>query len=282
MIRDPAMLSYLNNNASRKPNPNENLARELMELFTLGEGKYTEQDVKNAARALTGYSYSSIYDQRYVFKRQNHDTEEKTIFGKTGRLNGDDLVDLILTQPAAGSFIAAKFWRMLIGEIDSAEVKLAHHAFVFRQSDFDIKTLYRSILDSEDFWHEDNRTTLVKSPASLTIGTIRSTGKLPLNWENLAQDLGEMGQSLFERPNVAGWRGGMAWITPARLLSRKKWLKSFTANVADKLQESATETTSVMYSTMKSDSLGENTITCLLYTSPSPRDQRGSRMPSSA
>jgi len=232
IIRDPAMLNYLDNNGSRKSNPNENLARELMELFTLGEGNYTEQDVKNAARALTGYSYSQMYDQRFVFKNWNHDTTEKTIFGMNGYFNGDDLVDLILEQPAVGSFIAAKFWQMLIGEIDTESSELTPHAAAFRQSDYDIKTLYRSILASDDFWHIDNRATMIQSPVSLTIGAIRSTGILPSNWKALPLRLAEMGQHLFEPPNVAGWPGGNTWVAPGRLLSRQNWLARFaTANI---------------------------------------------------
>lgn len=108
IIRDPAMLNYLDNNTSIKQKPNENLAREIMELFTLGEGNYTESDIKNAARTLTGYSYSDIYNMKFVFKNWTHDTKNKKIFGKTGKFDGDDLVDLILEQPEAARFITAK------------------------------------------------------------------------------------------------------------------------------------------------------------------------------
>ena len=183
IIRDPAMLNYLDNNASRKVRPNENLGRELMELFSLGEGAYTESDVKNAARALTGYSYSEIYDQRFLFKHWDHDRSRKTIFGKSGKFDGDDLVDLILQKPEAARFIAAKFWRAFVGPIDTGSNTLTPHAIAFRQADYDIKTLYKSILLSKDFWHPDNRASIVQSPVSLTVGAIRSTGILPQNWQ---------------------------------------------------------------------------------------------------
>ena len=102
------MLNYLDNNNSKKQKPNENLAREILELFTLGEGNYTEADIKNAARALTGYSFSNVFDMRFVFNEWTHDKKNKTIFGKTGKFNGDDLVDLILEQPAAARYITAR------------------------------------------------------------------------------------------------------------------------------------------------------------------------------
>ena len=225
IIRDPAMLNYLDNNNSKKQKPNENLAREILELFTLGEGNYTESDIKNAARALTGYSFSNIYDMQFVFENWSHDKKDKTIFGKTGNFNGDDLVDLILEQPEAARFITAKMWRLLVGDINSTDDKLTAHASAFRDSDYEIKTLYKSILLSNDFWHTDNRASIVQSPVSLSIGAIRSSGILPPDWQTLPAKLQLMGQHLFEPPNVAGWPGGSSWITPGRLLARLEWLE---------------------------------------------------------
>lgn len=233
VIRDPAMLNYLDNNASFKGNPNENFAREIMELFTLGEGNYSEQDIKNAARALTGYGYSQLYDQRFVFKEWNHDKRDKTIFGQSGNFDGDDLVDLILQQPAAARFITGKLWRVFIGDVDNNSDKLTTVANTFRQSDYDLKTLYRSLLTSEDFWHSDNRAGVVQSPVSLTVGAIRTTGILPANWQTLPGRQADMGQHLFEPPNVAGWSGGETWISPGRLLTRLDWLAEFADNPAD-------------------------------------------------
>jgi len=225
IIRDPAMLNYLDNNNSKKQKPNENLAREILELFTLGEGNYTESDIKNAARALTGYSYAETYDMRFVFKQWTHDAGEKELFGRTGKFDGDDLIDLILEQPATARFITAKLWRILVGDIDKTNDKLTVHANAFRSSDYEIKTLYRSILLSEDFWHPNNRATIVQSPVSLAIGAIRSTGILPSDWQTLPSRLEQMGQFLFEPPNVAGWPGGASWIAPGRLLARLEWLE---------------------------------------------------------
>ena len=227
IIRDPAMLNYLDNNTSKKQKPNENLAREIMELFSLGEGSYTESDIKNAARALTGYSFSPTYDMRFVFNPRDHDDGEKTIFGKTGKFNGDDLVDLILEQPEAARYITTKLWRMLISDIEITDARLTEHASAFRNSDYDIKTLYQSLLISDAFWQQSNRASQVKSPVALTVGTIRSTGILPKDWQTLAQHQRQMGQYLFEPPNVAGWSIGASWITPGRLLTRLEWLERF-------------------------------------------------------
>jgi len=225
IVRDPAMLDYLDNNVSKKNKPNENLARELLELFSLGEGNYTESDVKNSARALTGYTFSSVRNMQFVFRSNQHDNNQKTIFGVTGNFNGDDLVDLILAQPEAATFIAAKMWREYISDIDLDDERLKIHADRFRQSNYDIKTLYAGLLNSDDFWHPDNRNALIQSPLSLTIGAIRTTGVLPKDWQALPQQVALMGQDIFEPPNVAGWTGGEAWITPGRLLTRMDWLE---------------------------------------------------------
>ena len=248
IIRDPAMLNYLDNNNSNKSKPNENLARELMELFSLGEGNYTEQDVKNAARALTGYAIEGTNDQRFMFRYWAHDDSVKSIFGKTGKFNGDDLIDLILAQPAAAHFITAKFWHELVSNAKPQNEQLEPHAVAFRESDYDIKTLYTSLLLSDDFWHKDNRATIVQSPVSLTIGTIRSTGILPSDWQILPSTLAQMGQQLFDPPNVAGWPGGGAWVTPGRLLTRLEWLKSLVAQTKNTRSDSAAGTVNMMAS----------------------------------
>ena len=162
---------------------------------------------------------------QFVFENWSHDKKDKTIFGKTGNFNGDDLVDLILEQPEAARFITAKMWRLLVGDINSTDDKLTAHASAFRDSDYEIKTLYKSILLSNDFWYTDNRASIVQSPVSLSIGAIRSSGILPPDWQTLPAKLQLMGQHLFEPPNVAGWPGGSSWITPGRLLARLEWLE---------------------------------------------------------
>ena len=220
LVRDAAMLNYLDNDRSRKEQPNENLARELMELFVLGEGNYTEQTVKDVARALTGYSYNRMRHFEFEFKPWDHDNSVKNVLGRQGRFNGDNIVDILLAQPAAANFVASKFWNVYISDFNEDPEEIKRIANVFRKSDFDIKVLLRETLASEAFWAEDNRATIVKSPIDLMIGSIRSTGNLPDWWASLPNRLASIGQNLFEAPNVAGWPGGADWMTPSRLLMR--------------------------------------------------------------
>lgn len=264
IIRDPAMLNYLDNNGSRKVKPNENLAREILELFTLGEGNYTESDIKNAARALTGYSYSEVYDLRFVFAYWDHDTTEKTLFGQNGNFNGDDLIDLILLQPAAANFIAGKFWTTFVASTPADIITLQRHATAFQQSDYDIKTLYKSILMSQEFWSAENRASLVQPPVPLTIGTIRSTGIIPADWQTLPNQLSQMGQKLFDPPNVAGWPENEAWITPGRLLTRLEWLERLaqpsTSTSSDAMTMDAKANNTMTMSNMSGDSMAMNSM----------------------
>lgn len=220
IIRDPAMLDYLDNDRNRKESPNENLARELMELFTLGEGQYDEATVKEAARALTGYSFTKEGDFSFDFRPWSHDGGRKNLFGKRGRYDGDDLVDIILEQPAAAEFIAGKFWQAFISEIHQDAGQISDIADLFRASDYDIKTLMAAILSSQGFWDEKHRATIVKSPVDLLVGTVRTTGYLPANWAQMTSMSKNLGQQFYGQPNVAGWPGGASWITPARLLNR--------------------------------------------------------------
>ena len=160
IIRDAAMLEYLDNRNSHKKSPNENLARELMELFTLGEGNYSESDVKNAARALTGYTLAPTHDMQFRFDPQRHDHSKKTLFGQTGQFNGDDLVRIILEQPQSARFIAKRFWHFYmandITDSDSQNLKVNRAieslADKFRSSNYSISVLLRTLLESKEFW----------------------------------------------------------------------------------------------------------------------------------
>ena len=224
MVRDPAMLNYLDNDRSRKEQPNENLARELMELFILGEGNYTEKDVKEVARALTGYGYNRIRNLEFEFKPWDHDKGRKSILGQRGRFKGEQVVDILLSKPEAAEFITKRFWNVYISEFNNAPEEVSRIAAVFRDSEYDIPVLLRTILTSEHFWADANRATVVKSPVDLLIGTIRTTGTLPEWWPTLPNRLATIGQNLYEAPNVAGWPGGADWMTPSRLLLRNEMI----------------------------------------------------------
>jgi len=222
VAKDPAMVVYLDNVSNRKGQPNENFAREVMELFTLGEGHYSEHDIKEAARAFTGWSLDrSAGSFRYY--RVLHDNGEKTVLGRTGRLTGEDVLDVLLAQPATAEFITAKLWREFISpQPDHAAVQRI--AGLFRASGYDIKTVMRALLTSEHFYASANRAILIKSPVELVVGTLRQFDMHPADLRAVAFSTRQLGQDLFAPPNVKGWPGGEAWINSTSLLARRQLL----------------------------------------------------------
>ena len=220
--KDPAMVVYLDAATNRRGQPNENFAREVMELFTLGEGKYGEGDIREAARAFTGWSIE-LETGEYLFRRRQHDDAEKTVLGRSGNLRGEDVLDILLAQPATAEFVAAKLWREFVSpQPDPAGV--ARVAGVFRASGYDTRSALRTLLMTEEFWAPENRAALIKSPAELVAGTLRQFeigfGD-PLPFVLLLRALG---QDILSPPNVKGWAGGEAWINSTTLLARKQFL----------------------------------------------------------
>lgn len=225
IIRDPAMLNYLDNRSNKKQSPNENLAREMLELFTMGEGNFDEFQVREAARSLTGYGVAEARNMSFRFESWPHDKATKILFGQKGKFNGDDLVDAILKQPAVAETIAQLYWRTFISETAVDQPTVLELARQFRDSSYDLELLYRQTLMSGAFWRMDNRGTIIKSPVDLLVGSIRSVGFVPDTWSSLPARLASLGQNLFEPPNVAGWPGGADWITPDRLYNRAQGLQ---------------------------------------------------------
>lgn len=222
VARDPAMVLYLDNASNRKGNPNENFARELMELFTLGEGHYTERDIKEAARAFTGWSIDRDTGEFRIYPRQ-HDDGEKTVLGRSGRLNGDDVLDILLKQPATAEFITTKLWREFVSpQPEPAEVRRL--AAVFRDSGYDIRALLRAMLTSEAFFATRNRAVLVKSPVEFVVGTLHQFDIHPADLRPAALLVRNLGQDLFAPPNVKGWPGGETWINSSTLLARRQFV----------------------------------------------------------
>jgi uncharacterized protein (DUF1800 family) len=223
VARDPAMVIYLDNASNRKAQPNENFAREVMELFTLGEGHYSEHDVKEAARAFTGWSVD-LDRGEYLFRANQHDDGVKNVLGRSGNLGGDDVLGTLLAHPRTAEHIVEKLWREFVSPTpDAAEVKRI--AARFRASGHEIQVALRALLTSDAFYAEANRASLVKSPVELVVGTLRqfrfNTGEmLPF-----AFTVTQLGQNLFAPPNVKGWPGGEAWINSSTLLARKQFLE---------------------------------------------------------
>ncbi len=228
--KDPAMVVYLDAASSKKEAPNENFAREVMELFTLGEGRYSERDVKEAARSFTGWGIDRDSGD-FVMRPRQHDNGNKTVLGKSGNFDGDAVLDILLGQSATAEFITAKLWREFISpEPDKKEVaRIARHLHAERD---DIRVALRELFNSPAFWDAANRGSLVKSPVELVVGTLRVFGAgdpgvgLVANAPAIA---GQMGQALFAPPNVKGWPGGQAWIDSQTLGKRHEFLTRLTA-----------------------------------------------------
>lgn len=215
--KSPAMLQFLNNQQNRKGNPNENFAREVMELFTLGRGNYTEKDVKEAARAFTGWGFDKA--GQFVFRKQVHDAGEKTFMGQTGNFNGDDILNILLKKTETATFITKKIYRYFVNEnIDETKVKFLSSRFL--KNNYDIAKLLEDIYTSDWFYEPQNIGNKIKSPIELLAG-IRRYLPLTLNNDD-AQLLFEkvLGQILFYPPNVAGWAGGKSWIDSSTLMVR--------------------------------------------------------------
>jgi uncharacterized protein (DUF1800 family) len=217
ILQDPAMLVYLDNGENIKQHPNENFGRELLELFTMGVGNYTERDVREAARAFTGWTNDVL---AFKFDREQHDFGEKTFIGRTGPLDGTDIIDAILAQPVTAEFVAAKLYRFLVRDPVSPAVR-TELGRGFRSSGYRMKPLLKRIFLSRDFYSAPSVATQIKSPVTLIVSTYKKLGlrELP-TLPDFGRMTGGLGQLLFDPPNVAGWAGGRTWITPATLLQR--------------------------------------------------------------
>jgi uncharacterized protein (DUF1800 family) len=215
--RDPAMLVWLDGAGSVKGTPNENYARELFELFSLGVGNYTETDIQEAARALSGWRLDG---DRSVFAAERHDDGEKKTFGQSGRWRDSDIVRIVLEQPAAGRFLARALFRQFLSESAMPSDALVEPlAEELRKSDYDIAQCVRTILRSELFNSEHAYRARVKGPVDYVVSLLRMLdASVPV--EDLATSMDGVGQSLFAPPNVKGWEGGRAWLNSATLVSR--------------------------------------------------------------
>jgi Protein of unknown function (DUF1800) len=218
VAKDPAMLIWLDQAQSRREHPNENFAREVMELFTLGEGHYTEKDVTEGARALTGWGYD-VPDEQFVERPRFRDDGVKTFLGRTGDLNGDDVLAQIVAQPQAARFISAKLWNFFAGEPPSDELVTALVGR-FRGSGMNFKPLLAAIFYSEEFYSDSIVRNQVKSPVQWLVGSSRVLQRdvpAPFISYGITRSLG---QDLFAPPNVKGWDGGLSWINTSNLLER--------------------------------------------------------------
>ena len=222
ITEDPAMLKFLDNARSFKEHPNENFARELMELFTLGIGNYTEQDVREAARALTGNTVrGAALGGGYTFALRRHDFGTKTVLGTSGQLDGKDVVEIIFRQPAASRFIAAKLLNFFVYNDPEPEL-IEGVAALLRKYDFQTSPVMSQLLRSNVFFSDRAYRALVKSPVEFVVGAHQLYGLSEVTDESLAA-LGRMGQALFDPPSVKGWDGGAAWLNSQTVLARENF-----------------------------------------------------------
>ncbi|HUY90175.1 MAG TPA: DUF1800 domain-containing protein [Pirellulales bacterium] len=219
VVKDPAMLVWLDADSNRREHPNENLARELMELFTLGVGNYTETDVKEAARALTGWTVKSREFREVAAYR---DDGEKTILGRQGAWRGDDLLALLLEQPATSVRLARRVCELLMGEGAVDEPAIDELAAGLREHELDIGWAVETVLRSAAFFDDKNIGNRVLGPVEFVVGAVRALELLdpPPSTIVLAEWTAALGQDLFEPPNVFGWAGGRAWINTRSLIAR--------------------------------------------------------------
>lgn len=238
--KDPAMLVWLDGVRNVKGKPNENFARELMELFTMGIGNYTERDIQEAARAFTGWTYSRVTGS-FVFNRNQHDDGEKEVLGKRGQFRGDDIVEMVVEHPATARHMARKFYTHFINDVDPLDERAIQElARTFTESGYSVRALMRRLLLSQAFWSNANYRRRIKSPVEFVVGLLRQLGvgerlretmlnrgagqRLVINHLRLAsQWTRRIGQSLLYPPDVAGWEWGTAWISSTTMLERMKF-----------------------------------------------------------
>ncbi len=236
LAKDPAMLVYLDGANSRKEAPNENFAREVMELFTLGEasqgGGYSEQDIREAARAFTGWSIERE-DFSFKFRPGFHDQGLKTVMGHSGNFDGDAVLDVLLAQPAAARFIVTKLWKEFVSMTPDTKdvVRIADQ---FQRSNYDIASVLRELLLTDAFWNPANRGVLIKSPIELVVGTVRQFGFDVSEPLPLVTKAAQLGQNLLMPPNVKGWPGYTDWINATSLMERKRFTEQIFRSIESK------------------------------------------------
>jgi uncharacterized protein (DUF1800 family) len=261
--RSPAMVMYLDLNQSQRKAPNENFARELFELFVLGEGNYTERDIKEAARAFTGYRATPLAED-FRFVPGQHDPTKKTVFGTTGAFSGDDVIDLAYRQPAAATFLPHELVKFYLSDTPLPREYLVTLGDEWRAAGFNLRWLAQHFFGSQLFSAPEFRGNFIKSPIQFYLGMLQdlhlSVPPLPRMSLN---PLRQMGQPLFFPPNVRGWVGGPNWINSATIIARRQLVETLFAPInekalnADELAELATaRTAGAAEFTVSSERLG--------------------------
>lgn len=228
IARDPAMLLYLDSASNRKNHPNENFAREVMELFCLGVGRYSEKDIQELARCFTGWE---VLHKEFTFNTYQHDYGSKSLLGKSGPFDGDDGVKVILEQPACAEFLCTKLVRFFVTDEELPAQGIAPLARRYREADLRLAPVLETLFSSKLFYSEQAVGQKIRGPVELAVGLLRSLDATT-NMVQLGSRLRELGQLVFFPPNVKGWNGGRQWIDSSTLLGR--------ANLVRQLADAAT------------------------------------------
>jgi uncharacterized protein (DUF1800 family) len=230
MTKDPAMIIWLDNQQNKKGEPNENYAREVMELFSLGIGNYAERDIKESARAFTGWQ---THPDGFFFNAKDHDYGAKAFLGREGNFNGDDIIDIIVEQPAVGRFLARKFCRFFVADEPTTAI-VADVANAYRPHGDNIREMLFTLFMHDDFQRNAYHRK-IKSPAEFVIGSLKSLQVTQLD-NDVATEMGRMGQTVFEPPNVKGWDGGAAWIATDTMMERFNFTTRLTQQKFDAIE----------------------------------------------
>jgi uncharacterized protein (DUF1800 family) len=217
--KDPAMLWWLDGTESRKEHPNENFGREVMELFTLGEGHYTEKDVQEAARAFTGWTINRP-KQEYSYVKYRHDEGEKNVLGQTGKWFGEDVLRILVQQPQCSRFIWTKIWRFFVNDTPPSDAVLEAITSHFESNNRVFASTLKVLFTSSEFFAPENRRSMVKSPVQWLASSVRQLQRETPPPQPMLNALRTLGQDLFAPPNVKGWDGGISWVTTNNLLYR--------------------------------------------------------------
>lgn len=271
IAKDPAMLRYLDGSANTAASPNENFARELLELFTLGVGHYSEQDIIHVARAFSGWNLDAPAGE-FVFKTQHHDNSTKQFLGKSGNFDGADIINILLEEERTAEHITEKFWKEFVSHQPADPSIIKDWAAAFRNSGYEIKALLLKVITSPVFWEASQRGSLIKTPIEFTLGLLREL-QIPFEeYAALRVANQQMGQNLFNPPDVKGWRGGNEWITNMRLIRRYDVIPKLLAEHGKEVQSTInqlvtkTETPNTKGISVKSGSFFKNVLPQLSCT----------------
>jgi uncharacterized protein (DUF1800 family) len=241
LSRDPAMIIWLDNNTNHRGAPNENYGRELLELFSMGVGNYTEDDVKECARAFSGWTVANInarypwgpFPMEFEYRSEDHDDTEKTFLGERGRFNGEDIIDIIVRQPATGRFVATKLYNFFVSDEPAPGEAIETLASAYFESNCDMRSVMRVLLNAEFF--KSARFAKVKSPAEMVASVLRLVGDFPEPQPGLLETTYEskyMGQELLNPPTVEGWHTGKEWIDSGSLVGRVNFASNKVSDLA--------------------------------------------------